>query len=181
MTFASSYTDFLNPHRLRARVVGSDLPSASLLLRAVKTETKVHAALTVPEMVRAFRDNGLPISAIAEIAKVERKTVYSWLDGGVEVRGSKAARVEALYRLLSGATSDYRSLYRVWNRKLDHAHSIKELLCASDLSEPAIRDALKELSPVIKRYSERDASRQPSTGPAINPLVDEMPEARMSR
>jgi hypothetical protein len=48
---------------------------------------------TVQDMVVSLRDNGLPISAIAEIAKVERKTVYSWLDG-TDVRETNAARVE---------------------------------------------------------------------------------------
>ena len=76
MTFASSRTDFLNPRRLWAFIVGGDLPSASLLVRAVETEASAEAVLTVPEMIRAFRDNGLPVAAIAEIAKVERKTVY---------------------------------------------------------------------------------------------------------
>lgn len=181
MTFASSRTDFLNPRRLWAFIVGGDLPSASLLVRAVETEASAEAVLTVPEMIRAFRDNGLPVAAIAEIAKVERKTVYSWLDGGVDVRGSKAARVEALYRLLSAATADYRSLYRVWNRKLDHDHSIRDLLCTADLSEPAIQDALQELAPAIQRYAERDASRRPTGSAASNPIIDEMPVAGISR
>lgn len=179
MTFALSHAGFLNPRGPFA-VVGNNVPSASLLVRAVETKSGADPVLTVVEMIRAFRDKGLPVAAIAEIAKVERKTVYSWLDGGVDVRGSKAARVETLYQLLN-ATTDYRSLYRVWNRKLDHNHSIKDLLCAADLSDPAIRDALRELAPAIQRYAERDASRRPPRSAAGNPIINEMPVAGISR
>jgi hypothetical protein len=178
MTFALSHTGFLSPRQFA--VVGNNVPSASLLVRGVETKSIADPVLTVVEMIRAFRNNGFPVAAIAEIAKVERKTVYSWLDGGVEVRGSKAARVETLYRLLS-ATTDYRSLYRVWNRKLDHDHSIRDLLCAADLSEPAIRDALRELAPAIQRYAARDAARRPARSEASNPLINEMPIAGFSR
>jgi hypothetical protein len=130
---------------------------------------------TVQDMVVSLRDNGLPISAIAEIAKVERKTVYSWLDG-TDVRETNAARVETLFSLLDAAGIDYRSLHRVWNRKLSHGASIKEFLCVELLSEKAISDALNELAPAIKRHWEREDARRYSPS-ASNPVIDEMPVA----
>ena len=111
-----------------------------------------------------LRDNGLPISAIAEIAKVERK-IYSWLDG-TDVRETNAARVETLFRLLDAAVIDYRSLHRVWNRNLSHGASVKDEF----LSEKAISDALNELAPAIKRHLDReDASRYAPS--ASNPVI----------
>jgi hypothetical protein len=151
-------------------------PRASFVYR-VRAEPKPVSSvvLTVQDMVRSLRDNGLPISAIAEIAKVERKTVYSWLDG-TDVRETNAVRVETLFRSLDAAAIDYRSLYRVWNRRLSHGSSIKDFLCAECLSERAISDAMNELSPAIKRHSERDGVRR-SSPTASNPAIDEMPVA----
>jgi hypothetical protein len=177
--FETYRTDFLrNTFGLSAADLIPLIPRASFLYHVpteIKPVTNVHVLLTVQDMIRSLRDNGLPISAIAEIAKVERKTVYSWLDG-TDVRETNAARVETLFRSLDLAAIDYRGLHRVWNRKLSNGHSIKEFLCAEFLSEKAISDALTELSPAIKRHSERDGVRlsAPSTS---NPVIDEMPVA----
>lgn len=157
------------------------LPRASYLVYVhsqPKPVTKV--VLTVQEMVKQLRDNGLPIAAIAEIAKVERKTVYSWLDG-TGVRNANADRIEILYRILVTAAVDYRSLYRVWNRKLGHGSSIKQFLCAEHLSEVAISDALEELLPAIKRHSEREDVRRPAPDAKNNPVIDEMPVAAIDQ
>ncbi len=150
------------------------VPRASLLYH-VRAETKPvsKVVLTVQEMIETLRDNGLPISAIAEIARVERKTVYSWLEG-TDVREANVARVETLFRLLNAAAIDYRSLHRVWNRKLSHGASIKQFLCADFLSSKAISDALNELSPAIMRHSARDDARRSMPSATSNPVIDEM-------
>ena len=66
----------------------------------------------------------------------------------------EATRVEALYRLLSAATADYRSLYRVWSRNAITTTRSGICWCTADLSEPVIQDALQELSarhPAVRR------------------------------
>ena len=42
------------------------------------------AVLGAQEMVTALRAEGLPVSAIADVVDVERKTVYAWEEGGVK-------------------------------------------------------------------------------------------------
>jgi hypothetical protein len=152
------------------------MPTASLLV-VIKTETA--PALSVKDMVTYLRGGGLPIAAIAEIVKVERKTVYSWLDG-VEAREAHATRVETLFGLLAKNKIDLRSLYRVWNRTLEHGSSIRQMLTADFLSEPAIKDALNILGPALAKHSERDAVRRAPRDGARNPVIDDMPEAGLA-
>jgi hypothetical protein len=120
----------MSHRRRQLGITGSqffDFRPVPALFTNVRAEPKPvpKVVLTVQDMVMSLRDNGLPISAIAEIAKVERK-IYSWLDG-TDVRETNAARVETLFRLLDAAVIDYRSLHRVWNRNLSHGASVKEL------------------------------------------------------
>jgi hypothetical protein len=179
--FASAKMDFLRAFTPQSPIADCQFPRASFLVnfRAhAKPVSKV--VLTVQEMVERLRDDGLPIAAIAEIAKVGRKTVYSWLDG-TGVRNANADRIETLYRILATAAVDYRSLYRVWNRKLGHGSSIKQFLCAEDISEMAISDALEELLPAIKRHSEREDARRPAPDAKNNPVIDEMPVAAIDQ
>jgi hypothetical protein len=149
------------------------MPTASLL---VVTKTETAPALSVKDMVTHLRDGGLPILAIAEIVKVERKTVYSWLDG-VDAREAHARRVETLFEVLAKSKIDLRSLYRIWNRTLEHGCSIRQMLTADFLSERAIKDALNVLGPALAKHSEHDAVRRAPRDGARNPVIDEMPEA----
>ena len=72
------------------------------------TPTGIEAVRSNQEMVAALRDQGLPITAIAEMMGVERKTIYAWLDGSA-VRDENAARLSTLYQLLSRETDgDFR-------------------------------------------------------------------------
>jgi hypothetical protein len=167
---------FIDSRSLWPQAANHLVPGASFLFVRAEASSTPTFVLTVQKMVKRMRDQGLPISSIAEIAKVERKTVYSWLDGA-EVREGNVARVDTLFRSLNACPVDYRSLHRVWNRKLHHGYSIKELLCADTLSGPAISNALSELSFVLKRHSEREESRGAVSGTTLNSVIDEMPVA----
>jgi hypothetical protein len=178
-------TSYFAPRARTPRFLVSPLllPGASLLIavmpkaaRASVAKTDRASALSVNDMVARLRAGGLPIAAIAEIIKVERKTIYSWLDG-VAPREAHAARIEMLFKLFNGGKVDLRTLYRVWNRKLEHGNSIREMLAAEYLSEPAIRDALALLSPAMARHAKRDADRRAPADGARYPVIDEMPEA----
>lgn len=170
--------DFQRAGAFRSPAVDHLVPGASFLLVPAWPEPTSRHILTVQEMVKRLRDNGLPIIAIAEIAHVERKTVYSWLDGA-EVRPANVDRVEVLFKLLSGATNDFKSLYRVWNRQLSHGSTIREFLLVGHLSEPAIEEALRELAPAIKRHADRERLRRTESGATSNPVIDEMPVAEI--
>ena len=141
---------------------------------------KSAGVLRADEMVAQLRNGGLPVAAVAEILKVERKTVYAWL-GGTYPHQANAARIETLYALLGDGKVDLRNFYRVWNRKLEHLGSVHDLLTADYLDEPAIRSALEVLRPAIARHAEHAASRRPSAPGSGYPVIDEMPGAAFPR
>lgn len=104
-------------------------------------------ALAVSEMAGNLRDAGLPVSAIAEAARVERKTVYSWLDGAA-ARESHASRMGQIHRaLLPDGRRDLRDLYRMWATPLADGTTLKSLLAAEALDAAAVRSALATLLP----------------------------------
>ena len=54
----------------------------------------------------------------AEIAGVERKSVYAWLGGGA-VKPHNQERLEKIYNLLNeGKLTNLRHLYRFWSRNI---------------------------------------------------------------
>jgi hypothetical protein len=137
----------------------------------------VSPTLTVTEMVAALRDGGLPISAIAEMARVERKTVYSWLDGA-EVREENTFRVSELHRMLNhDKLADFRSLYRLWARPLEGDATLRSLLSAESLDETTIRQALNRLWPIARKHAGNTRHLASSGTMSDNPLLSEIPDA----
>jgi hypothetical protein len=127
-------------------------------------------------MVALLRDGGIPVACLADILKVERKTVYAWLDGS-DPRDANASRIETLYGLLGNGRVDLRSLHRVWNRRLEHGYTVRDLLAADDISVRAVEDALQMLGPSLEWHSARDERKDtPRDGWNI-PLLAEMPTA----
>lgn len=103
-------------------------------------------ALTVSEMVHDLREAGLPVSAIAEAARVERKTVYSWLDGTTDTREEHARRLKQVYQaLLPAGPRDLRGLYRMWFTPLATGATLKALLAADHFDKAATSAAVKAL------------------------------------
>lgn len=162
----------------RVAVPNARLSHSSLFVTGKANASE--ATLSVPEMIRSMRDNGLPIAAIADIARVERKTIYSWIDGS-GIHGSNAERVQTIFRLLNGVyNNDLRSLYRVWNTRLRCGYTIKELMSVETPSGQLITESLNELAPTIRRYSDRDQRRPASQNSRIS-VIDEMPVAVLER
>jgi hypothetical protein len=126
-------------------------------------------------MIANLRKGGMPVSAIAEAMRVERKTIYAWLSGG-DVRKDNLQRVAQVHTLLAGVSGvDTRGVYRFWNTKLDGNKTLRDLMIAGNIDELAVRSALDNLRPAALRAmaSERKMSRQ---GPT-NAVLDEIPEA----
>lgn len=112
--------------------------------------------LTVSEVVASLRAAGLPITAIAEAAQVERKTVYSWLDGAANVRESHSSRMAQLYNLLLPAGHrDLHNLYRMWSTPLMEGVTLRSLLAADSLDEKRIRSAVTTLMPKAEAQHKR--------------------------
>jgi hypothetical protein len=112
-------------------------------------------ALSVLEIVTNLKNAGLPISAIAEAARVERKTVYAWLEG-TTVRDANTARMTDIYRALFPAGDrDLRDLYRMWSTPLPDGSSLKSLLAAEKLDAKAVAAAAVALTSKARALGER--------------------------
>jgi hypothetical protein len=130
---------------------------------------------TAQEMIANLRNGGMPVSAIADIMRVERKTIYAWLSGG-EVRKPNLQRADQVHALLTGVLGvDVRGVYRFWNTKIDGNKTLRDLMTADNIDDLAVRSALDNLRPAALRAmaSEKKMSRQ---GPT-NAVLDEIPEA----
>jgi hypothetical protein len=132
-------------------------------------------ALTVQERVSDFRDNGLPVATIAEMARVERKTVYSWLDGTATPRQEHEDRVATLHDLLQGPfNGNYKVMHRVWKAPGSDGIALRDLLTAEVVDIGAARQKLAEMAATIARYARIEASR--GGAPRVsrdNPVISE--------
>jgi lambda repressor-like predicted transcriptional regulator len=143
-------------------------------IRAAKLPSK-----TSHEIVAWMREDGLPIAIIADIAGVERKTVYAWLAGGA-VRPHNQMRLQGIYELLAEQkVADLRNLYRFWNRQMDNGSSLGALFKEGDLNEVSIRSALQELWPLaLKQQAAGDV--RPVASLKANPFLRDTREANLS-
>lgn len=130
---------------------------------------------TAHEIIKWLRDEGLPIAAIADIAKVERKSVYAWINGGV-IKPQNQERLEKLYRLLSEGSSEHLLyLYRYWNRQLSTGSSLGALLREDILNSQVIKASLSELRPFAMKAKKLAEINKKNIG-KHNPYLQEMPE-----
>ena len=131
--------------------------------------------LTSHEIVLWLRKEGLPISIIAEIVRVERKTIYSWLQHG-EMRAHNQERLRQLYDLIAwNKQSNLNSLYRFWSRELKGGTSLGNLLKEEFLDVYLIQQALQELWPLAKKHHDL-AIHNPKNKFGHNPFLEDVPE-----
>lgn len=117
---------------------------------------------TTQSMVAGLKEKGMPIAAIAEVVHVERKTVYSWLDNGVEAsRGNNFDRLVALESVFaSEAVGSLRFYHRFWERKANGKQTLKEVLIAEDIDEDAARGIVTALRPTVQQAMRSGARRK---------------------
>lgn len=130
------------------------------------------------ELVRSLKDHGLPISAIAEIGRVERKTVYAWLQGGA-AKPHNEERMEILYRMLvDEGKSSLRHLYRLWRKPIYDGKSLSSLLSAEHLDRDVIYSTLTVCWPIASKYETNSIkTADPETRQnGENPIIAEIPE-----
>ena len=131
------------------------------------------------DIVTKLRDDGLPISAIAEMINVERKTIYSWISGA-PIKNSNQERLESIYQILSERKeASYKNLYRYWNRNIDGV-TLASLLKQEYLNKQKISEVLSILWPLAKRTESQLAMRPRKGSAGRNPIFDEMSEAFIS-
>jgi hypothetical protein len=129
---------------------------AQILIKASTTyqvtTTTQEKKISIQDMICRLREDGLPLSVIADIVKVERKSVYSWL-GGAAIKLENQERLETLYNLLFiGKQASLLYLYRYWNKKILAGLSLRDLLMEKVLDVVVIRQALHDLWPMAKKY-----------------------------
>lgn len=123
-----------------------------------------HDTATSRDMVAVLKAKGMPIAALAEVLDVERKTVYSWLDFGIEPNPTNHNRLGVVYDLLSSeADGSLRFFHRFWERKISAGCSLKEALMATDIDAPSVIFALDALRPTVERSTRANAERKLSS------------------
>ena len=131
---------------------------------------------TVQELAIALRDMGLPISAIAEMSRVGRKTVYSWIDGEVIVPSmANLGRLRTLCILLSEVPhGSMRLFHRLWERPIVGSITLKEALTGPVTNPEAARTALTALRPAVNRLLAGQAGKadKPGEGGAATSLTE---------
>lgn len=136
--------------------------------------TPAEAVRSNQEMVTTLRDRGLPITAIAEMMGVERKTIYAWLDGSA-VRDENAERLSALYQILNREMNgDFRPLYRVWNQAGPNGQVLRNMLSAKNVDSASISETLAALRITMDHYAKTERQKSNRGG---NPALDELPVA----
>lgn len=120
-----------------------------------------HAPLLgTTEMTHGLKEAGMPISGLADMMGVERKTIYAWLDG-TDARSANLGRLETLYGLLSREEPGLlKFLHRQWDRVLDDGVTLHSLLTAEPIDVIQVRAALDALRPGAVRAMERDRRRE---------------------
>lgn len=121
-----------------------------------EVQFKIPSSLSSQEIVAWLRDGGIPIAVIAEVAGVERKSVYAWLSGGA-VKAHNQERLEKIYSLLNeDMPTSLRHLYRFWSRSIVGERSLASMLKEKVLDEMSIRSALSQLWPLAKKEEARE-------------------------
>jgi lambda repressor-like predicted transcriptional regulator len=150
-------------------------PGTSIVNLSSKETISKSSLITAFEIVTWLRDEGLPIAAIAEIARVERKSVYAWINGG-PIRPQNQDRLEKIYNLLSESKqTELIHLYRFWNRQLTSGVSLATLLKEELLNQHAIKNALSELWPMAVRVKKMTPTDRQNQGKK-NPFLEEIGE-----
>jgi len=127
--------------------------------------TKPTRAATVQERIADFRASGLPVEKIAEMARVERRTVRAWLAGTEAPRGEHVERVSMLHTLLDRhLDGNYRVLNRLWRSRNGDGPSLRDFLTAETLEHGLVRRKIEEMSEAVARYARIEAAR---TGPTV--------------
>lgn len=161
------------------RVVADDRAAvATLGSRTHASVEDVTPTLSLKDMVADLADNGFPVSLIAELANVERKSVYNWINGTVTPQQETEQRVAAVYPLLKTAFSqNYANMRRVWRTKSRTGESLQSICAQEKIDVVTLAKHLASVEASIKRNALQDARRKPeeesgATAFGDNPVAD---------
>jgi transcriptional regulator with XRE-family HTH domain len=129
---------------------------------------KTIALLSHKEMISTIRSAlSLQIKELAEILRVQRPTVYSWINDEVEPSAGNRERLQQIYRI----ASKWRRLCNLPAERLIRSagtdgHSILELLKADEINEDDVVSRLRGLA-AQRRMMKAEADKRRPTAEAI--------------
>ena len=168
---SQQWNDFEQVMSQRIEAIASFAP----VIRTNDNTPRTSSLVTAQEKIANLRSGGLPVSAMAEAMRVERKSIYSWLSGG-DMRSANIQRAAQLHALLTGVAGvDVRSLYRFWNTPVDGTKTLRELMVAENIDTAETASTLERLRPAALRAMETE--RKMARKGTSNPVLDEIPEA----
>jgi hypothetical protein len=147
---------------------------ASLAPKNNTNNEQTKPLITSQEMISELRGSGLPVSAIADAMRVERKSIYSWLSGG-DMRNANTQRAAQIHALFTGVDGvDARGLYRFWNTPIDCKKTLRDLMAAEIIDVEVTVSALNKLRPAALRAmeNERKMAQQGTSNPALDDIPD---------
>lgn len=142
---------------------------ASILRRIAAAQVRV--AKSTRDLVIDLRTLGMPISGIAEVVGVQRKTIYSWInDEEVVADPRNHDRLQAVSELLGKEPpGSLQFLTRHWERQLPDGGTLKGILAADLLDLERAREALAWLRPAVLRSIKQNrhhSGSEDATSPA---------------
>lgn len=161
------------------------IPQAASYLRpndeAKNIKISLSDNLSSNGIVEWLKKEGLPISLIAEITFVERKSVYAWLNGG-PIQQYNQARLEEIYSLLKkNKIADLRNLYRFWSRVVPNQRPLSLLFQDKDLDKKSINLVLSHLWPLAEKEQKREFAKHLSSKQIkSNPFLQDIREVTTS-
>ncbi len=137
--------------------------------------------ISLLDMVTELKKGGLPVASIAQFAGVERKTVYSWLDGSATPHPDREERVAAVYPVLKERfDGDFVLMYRVLRAKDRDGNSLESLFQAAKIDVDAVKRQLAVLDTSIKTIKAAEARKKAKPFKEMagrNGAIDESPVA----
>lgn len=165
----------INPHRQPTQLFSGYLFYELLTNQGTNYINVSEKKLPSPhEIVEWFREEGLPVSAISDMIKVQRRSVYSWLKNG-SMKSNYQERLILIYELLSeNKQAALKYLYHFWNCKIQNGKSLKFFLNQSNLDIQSIKKIISMLWPMAKKYQElREIRKKPSLMKEYFPSANE--------
>lgn len=145
------------PHRARAQTLSATVEHATADdPNAASMQKKNIPSVRTLDLIKPLKDGGMPISSISEMIRVERKTVYSWLDG-TEASPENFGRLLEVAKLFKDEKLGALKFYgRFWKRPVTESESLQDVLCAEHLDILKVRSFIAHLRPAVEKSMNRD-------------------------
>jgi hypothetical protein len=134
--------------------------ASSVGVSSASSETPLrHSRLL--DMVYELKMGGFPVEAIAQFAGVERKTIYTWLDGSTIPHSDYQDRVGTVYPILKERfDSDFALMYRFLRAKDRAGNNLESLFSRPTIDVDALKRLLVVLNTSIEAHKNAEARKK---------------------